>query len=131
MTKWESGPWHTDITYNSGIGTVRSVRVVGAVERVVTVSTVTGLKRNRVGALEATSETKSIIRTESQTATICDCGVPYAGLAAETLVANADLISAAPDLYSACDMALHAFEDGWAINWDDLRSALAKARGEA
>ena len=45
-------------------------------------------------------------------------------------VANAYLFAAAPDLLAACEMALHAFEDNWAINWDDLRRAIDKAKGE-
>lgn len=44
--------------------------------------------------------------------------------------ADAPLLAAAPDLLEACEMSLHAFEDNWAINWDDLRRAIAKARGE-
>ena len=44
--------------------------------------------------------------------------------------ANARLIAAAPDLLEACEAALHAFEDNWAINWEDLSVAIAKARGE-
>lgn len=43
--------------------------------------------------------------------------------------ANARLIAATPDLYKGCEMALNAFENNWAINWDDLRRALDKARG--
>lgn len=43
---------------------------------------------------------------------------------------NAHLIAAAPDLYNACQLALNAFENNWAIDWNVLRSALSKAEGK-
>lgn len=46
---------------------------------------------------------------------------------------NASLIAAAPDLYAACEMVLVSAEDGGDmedIDWNMLRAALAKARGE-
>ena len=45
-------------------------------------------------------------------------------------LADFRLILAAPELLEACELALHAFEDNWAINWGDLINAIAKARGE-
>ena len=45
--------------------------------------------------------------------------------------ANARLIAAAPELLKACEQALGAFEHNWAINWDDLARAIAKAKGTA
>ncbi len=42
---------------------------------------------------------------------------------------NARLIAAAPELLEQCKLALNAFEKNWAINWDDLRRAIAKAEG--
>lgn len=53
------------------------------------------------------------------------------GLAWDT-VANARLIAAAPELVEAVEMVLDACEDGGdmdAIDWDQLRNALAKAKG--
>lgn len=44
--------------------------------------------------------------------------------------ANARLIAAAPALLEACKLALNAFEKAWAINWDDLARAIAKAEAE-
>ena len=57
--------------------------------------------------------------------------IEYGEVNEETATANARLIAAAPDLLAACELALHAFENNWAINWDDLSSAIAKAHGEA
>ncbi len=45
-------------------------------------------------------------------------------------LANARLMAAAPDLYEACELALSAFENNTAIDWNILSKALAKARGE-
>ena len=61
----------------------------------------------------------------------------------EQNVANARLIAAAPetaeernrlreinaDLLEACKLALNAFENNWAIDWDILKKAIAKAEG--
>lgn len=44
--------------------------------------------------------------------------------------ANANLISAAPDLLEACELALNAFEKNWCIDWNVLEEAIKKARGE-
>lgn len=45
--------------------------------------------------------------------------------------ANARLIAAAPDLYTAVEAALNMVDgDGAPPDWDMLRAALAKARGE-
>lgn len=41
----------------------------------------------------------------------------------------AGLVSAAPELLAACKLALAAFEQRAAINWDDLARAIAKAEG--
>lgn len=46
-----------------------------------------------------------------------------------TSAADAQLISAAPDLLAGCKAALGAFENNSAINWDDLRRAIEKAEG--
>lgn len=42
---------------------------------------------------------------------------------------DALLIAAAPDLLEACQLALHAFEDGWCIDWNVLSSAISRATG--
>jgi hypothetical protein len=148
--KWEKGPWRNEITYN-GAGYVSRVQVFGAENRVVSVTTFTGMKRNRAGQLEATPEAKSDTTTESQPALICDCGIPYAGLAATTLVAHGDLIAAAPELYESVDalcLALnmhHGLEppvetakriekergNATANHYLKACAALAKARGES
>lgn len=67
-------------------------------------------------------------------ATICEDGKVLAELHnvgdSQDVLQRGHMMAAAPELYAACSMALHAFQDGWAINWDDLRRALAKAMGE-
>ncbi len=35
-------------------------------------------------------------------------------------------LAAAPDLLEACRLALNAWEKNWAIDWDDVRRAIAK-----
>jgi hypothetical protein len=52
------------------------------------------------------------------------------GVSLEVGYENASLMAAAPDLLAACELALHAFEENWCINWDDLRRAIEKAKGE-
>ena len=52
--------------------------------------------------------------------------------AAAVVTANARLIAAAPDLLAACEAALRMVEgDGLPPNWDLLRTAIRKAKGEA
>jgi hypothetical protein len=43
---------------------------------------------------------------------------------------NMQLCAAAKALYYACKQALGASEEGWAINWDDLRRAIDQADGK-
>jgi hypothetical protein len=46
--------------------------------------------------------------------------------------ANANLLAAAPELYEACEAALNMVEtDQGPPNWDLLRAALRKARGQS
>jgi hypothetical protein len=44
--------------------------------------------------------------------------------------ANARLIAAAPDLLEACKLALAAFENNWAIDWNVLERAINRAEGD-
>lgn len=43
---------------------------------------------------------------------------------------NPELIAAAPDLLTACKLALNAFEKRWAIDWSELEKAIKKAEGQ-
>jgi hypothetical protein len=63
----------------------------------------------------------------------CDMG----GLCLDEVRANAHLIAAAPDLYEALESLLDDLKmtpeinlDGWGIETNQARAALAKARGE-
>ncbi len=47
----------------------------------------------------------------------------------KTMEANKALIVAAPKLLVACELALKAFEENWAIDWDELRDAIEAAKG--
>ncbi len=136
-TKWEAGPWRNEIEYNSA-GYVARVRVYAAESRSVTVTTFTGLKRNRIGELVPTPDAKSDTQTSDHPACVADCGIPYAGLAAETLVAHGDLIAAAPELYEALEALCFEIEDNnedqqepHYVDVQKARAALAKARGES
>ncbi len=60
--------------------------------------------------------------------TICDITAQGDGKYEPAVTnANARLIAAAPELLAACKLALKAFEKNWAIDWNDLERAIAKA----
>lgn len=85
---------------------------------------------------------RDFIVTESTGNTICDPNTAVymdasefepdlRRITLEEALANAALISAAPELYEACQLALNAWERHDAIDWNILENALKKARGEA
>jgi hypothetical protein len=138
----EKAPWTVEITRNSA-GLVSRVRVIAAEPRSVTCTTFEG-SRDRVGRQVLGKILSS--KTDSHPAVVADCGIPYAGLASETLLAHGDLIAAAPELYAALEKWLQfsetkiGIEDSVLIRevpriYAELQSAaravLAKARGEA
>jgi hypothetical protein len=142
-TKWEKGPWSVELRRDSG-GIVRGVRVLSATPRHVYSMTIqTETVTDRVGRRLVKPGTEPKVKTthDIQPATvctcgmaeepieICDCGVTYVGLPPETLLANGDLIAAAPELYEA----LSAFIDGTGEPWErvvNAKRALDKAKGE-
>lgn len=84
--------------------------------------------------------TETAKHTPSPWVAMHDADGDYAIFGGDTLIAvtnadsemdeaNAYLLAAAPELLRCCQLALDAFEKNWAIDWDDLRQAINKARG--
>jgi hypothetical protein len=133
---WEKWPWKLQIERNSE-GLVSHVRVLAAESRVVMAS-YCETTRDRVGRQipkPGTMKTTKYV----QPAVVCDCGIPYAGLSAETLLAHGDLLAAAPELYELVEEVANARNLHGRFLLDILPlefkqrvlGVLAKARGEA
>jgi hypothetical protein len=95
-TNWEKEPWRLKIERNEGYGTVRSARIIAAQPRTV-IATAFRTSTDRAGRRSLTGILSQ--DTSHQEAKVCDLGITYAGLSGETLLANGDLIAAAPDMY--------------------------------
>jgi len=126
--RWEKWPWTVEIRRNV-IGRVDRVRVLAAEPRRVISASVTG-KRDRVGNFVPNLEI-SKMQEHISPAVVADCGVTYAGLDAETLLAHGDLLAAAPELYEALDDLLRQIEVGGPFVTGRAIEALRKARGES
>lgn len=127
----EAPPWKIEIRRYPG-GFVAGVHVIASQPRKVYCATVGPFATNRAGRQVPTAETTSHTSESVQPAVVANCGVPYAGLSAETLLAHGDLIAAAPDLYAALEEALRCAElFGNTASWaTQARDALAKAQGQ-
>lgn len=44
---------------------------------------------------------------------------------------NACLIASSPALLKVCKLALNAFENNWAIDWNEISAVIAKAEGRS
>ena len=125
----EPVPWKVEITRNE-LGRISHVRVLAAQPRTVFCFTVEGLKRNRTGNLVTDPDKPPNTKQSKieQPAVIADCGIPYAGLSTETLLAHGDLIAAAPDLYEALEeLVISAGIAGTTPRFQKARAALKKA----
>lgn len=92
----EAPPWTVEIERDGRH--VRRARVIAAKPRIVYESRFR-IEYDRAGR-EIPGRGAELPRlTHTSPAVVCDCGVPYAGLAQETIIAHADLIAAAPELY--------------------------------
>ncbi len=100
---WEAAPWTLHLNHN-GAGLVYRAQIEGAQARVVHCTTFQG-QRNRAGRFEPATTPGSVKSTSIESpAVICEFGPTYAGLSPETMIANADLCNAAPDLYEALEL---------------------------
>jgi hypothetical protein len=135
---WETRPWKVEAERNVE-GRVTRARVLAAEERVVFCATfiTKNAERDRSGKI-VSRECEMTQHRHSTAAVVADCGITYAGLSSETLIAQADLIAAAPELYDALEALRNAVKTEPAMNhqrYDSLgiqvNAALAKARGES
>ncbi len=150
MPKWEKGPWKVEIRRNLA-GYVSGLRVLAAEPRVVMCTTFQAETiTDRVGNQTLKPGTQPKVTTDTsvqpakvcgcqiQPIEICDCGISYAGLSSEALLANGDLIAAAPELYAALEqitqwaggMDAERLPAPWPEMVHQAQAALAKARGE-
>lgn len=111
------------------------LRKAEEIERRVTGPMVTALKRvtHTPGPWEAHVDDSAIWvdPPNANEAVICELQPRDADAFTDEDEANARLISAAPDLLSACKLALGAFERNDNIDWGELEAAIAKAERPA